>query len=303
MGEPLFTPVAMRREPPEVSLDDTILLLGSCFTDSIGSRMAEGGLNVLVNPFGVLYNPLSIALCLRHAIERRHLCARDLVQCDGLWHSWLHHSRFSNADRDQCLALCNQSIDRAHEYLQSCSRIIITFGTAHVFYLTTDDQGAAIEPPLLVANCHKVDARRFERRRITVRDIVSEWQPLLQTLQNLPRHPQVLFTVSPIRHLADGLHGNQLSKSTLLLAIDELQHVATEPPCYFPSYEIVLDELRDYRFYQRDMTHPSELAVDIIWQNFQQSHMNADTIENIRRNEREQRRSQHRPIITPTIGG
>ncbi|KWW31978.1 MAG: GSCFA family protein [bacterium P3] len=295
MNHALFTPVTASRLP-SVTPDSHILLLGSCFTDSVGACMEQGGLDTLRNPFGVVYNPLSVATCLEHCLDDRPIDIQMLVQHDGLWHSWLHHTTLSHPDRDICLQQCNARIAAAHVFLQGCDTIIITWGTAYAYYLTAhpaDD--TTLADPLPVANCHKVSARHFDRRRLTVEQITALWQPLLQRLMQLPRQPQIIFTVSPIRHLADSAHGNQLSKATLHLALDTLL-TRTDNCSYFPAYEIMMDELRDYRFYDRDMVHPSELAVDIIWQRFQQTYLTAAAVEHCRRSEQRQRQNRHRPI-------
>lgn len=204
-----------------------------------------------------------------------------MVQHEGVWHSWLHHSRFSHPDRETCMAQCNEAIAQTHEFLQRYPLLMVTFGTAWVFYR----QGR------VVANCHKLPSQQFVRRRLSVQDILEAWQPVLDQWTG-----NCLFTVSPIRHMADGAHGNQLSKATLLLAVESLMQ-ANPQACYFDSYELLLDELRDYRFYARDMCHPSEVAVDIIWERFQQTYMTEDTRHRLLEEEKTYRRSQHRVII------
>lgn len=300
----LTTPVDLQPQPI-VRTDSRILLLGSCFTDAVGERMEHGGLNVMRNPFGVLYNPLSIATCLEHCLSEKSIGDEMLVQHDGLWHSWLHHTTFSHPEREACLRQCNERIDMAYQFLQECDTVVITWGTAYAYFLTSQPDHSPLTEPLLVANCHKVPARHFNRQRLSLEEIVAVWLPLCQRLAQLPRKPQLIFTVSPIRHLADGSHGNQLSKSSLLLALDKIisNFGSTGSPTsvqfsisYFPAYEIMMDELRDYRFYERDMLHPSDLAVDIIWQRFQQTYMFPETIVQVQQETKKFRQSQHRPI-------
>ena len=277
----LVTPVEITPAPLQIGYDTPLLLLGSCFTDEIGSRLQEAGFDVLCNPFGTLFNPLSITTCLNRALTGQGLQAEDLVQHEGVWHSWLHHSRFSHPDREMCMAQCNDAIAQTHDFLQRSPLLMVTFGTAWVFY----------HQDRVVANCHKLPSQQFVRRRLSVQDILEAWQPLLGRLSG-----GCLFTVSPIRHMADGAHGNQLSKSTLLLAVDRLTELNRQA-FYFDSYELLLDELRDYRFYARDMCHPSELAVDIIWERFQQTFMTEATRTRLLETEKAYRRSQHRTII------
>ena len=281
----LVTPVEITHAKLQIGYDTPVLLLGSCFTDEIGKRLQAAGFDVLCNPFGTLYNPLSITSCLERAMSGRGMQEEDMVQHEGVWHSWLHHSRFSHPDRETCMAHCNEAIAQTHEFLQRSPLLMVTFGTAWVFYR----QGR------VVANCHKLPSQQFVRRRLSVQDIMEAWQPVLDRWSG-----NSLFTVSPIRHMADGAHGNQLSKATLLLAVESLMQDNPQV-CYFDSYELLLDELRDYRFYARDMCHPSELAVDIIWERFQQTYMTEDIRRRLLEEEKAYRRSQHRAIINKII--
>lgn len=280
---PLQTPVIVPRADISISHSEGILLLGSCFTDHIGERLGRAGFRTLCNPFGVLYNPCSIAACLQRCADGILMSDDDLVLHDGMWHSWLHHGSFSSADKSQCLAACNESMRSAHDFLDSCNTVIITLGTAFVYHLVENGCRGRV-----VANCHRVPAEQFERRLLSVEECAA-------ALASLPlQGKRVIFTVSPIRHWADTAHGNQLSKSTLLLALD--RHLQQYQASYFPAYEIVLDELRDYRFYDRDMTHPSPLAIDIVWQRFQECFFSAVTQNECCQREKAYRQQQHRPI-------
>ena len=285
---PLVTPVAVNPLPFRLEVGDAVVSLGSCFADEIATRMQEGGFRVEANPFGTLYNPASVAMALERLIDDREIGMGDMVQHEGLWHSWHHHGSFSRPTAEECLAACNSRIHQAHRALAEARLLIITFGTAYVY----EREGG------VVANCHKLPPQSFSRRRMTVDEIVSLWRPLLQKLQVFTPNLYMLFTVSPIRHLADGAHGNQLSKSTLLLAVDELVSLFTFhfSLSYFSSYEIVLDELRDYRFYGSDMTHPSPLAIDIVWERFQQACMSLATIQQVHNNIKQHKRDKHIPL-------
>ena len=280
MSARLYTTVDV--EPSGFTLDcnTPVVSLGSCFADEMGRRLQEGGFDVELNPFGTLYNPASIADGLSRLMEGRPIDGSDLVRHDGLWHSWCHHGSFSRTDRDECLAVCNRRMAEARTALLKARLLMVTFGTAWVF-----EHGGRV-----VANCHKVPAAEFARRRMTVDEVVALWRPLLQRLQEFNPDLRVLFTVSPIRHMADTAHGNQLSKSVLLLSVDALG------VDYFPAYEIVLDELRDYRFYASDLVHPSDLAADIVYERFQQCFMTARTIEQARLNAKALRRQRHIPL-------
>lgn len=258
--------------PPEgmagiVGHERPVVMLGSCFTDNIGSRLKGELFGCVVNPFGTLYNPASMAGAMLDLLYERDFTAGELFQHDGLWHSYSHHSRFSGVDRDEVLARINTAAAEAREALKSASALIVTFGTAWIFRLKDDRR--------VVANCHKVPASAFDREMLTTTQIIGLWKKIMRELT--ARYPdiKVIFTVSPIRHLADGAHGNQVSKSTLLLAVDRLVQEHPSSAVYFPSYEIMLDDLRDYRFYAADMVHPSEVAVDYIYSRFKQSFVTA----------------------------
>jgi len=285
-----------------------IVSLGSCFSDEIGRRLQEGDFHIEQNPFGTLYNPASIASALRRIMYDREIGMEDLVEHEGLWHSWHHHGSFSRATAEECLEVCNSRIHQAHEALKQASLLMITFGSAWIY----EREG------LVVANCHKLPQENFVRRKMSVEDIVSLWRPLLKELYSFHPHLSTLFTVSPIRHIGDGLHGNQLSKSTLLLAIDELvdselppakrkkKSAKVEEPdhpvtVYFPAYEIVVDELRDYRFYEADMVHPSTLAVDVVWDRFQRVTMVPAIREQAHFNAKQHKREKHITINERTV--
>ncbi len=284
----LTTPVIVPQMSFKIDYSTGIVSLGSCFADEIGERLQEGDFHVEMNPFGALYNPASIAAAVRRLMEDREIGMDDLVQHEGLWHSWHHHGCFSHSTAEETLAACNSRIHQAHQAIKEASLLMVTFGTAWVF----EREGE------IVANCHKLPPQMFVRRRMTVEEIVALWQPLLQELAAYYPGLKVLFTVSPIRHMADGAHGNQLSKSTLLLAIDKLLPTAHYPlpTYYFPSYEIVLDELRDYRFFDEKMTHPTSVAVDVVWDRFQRATMLPAIREQAHFNAKQHKREKHIPL-------
>lgn len=261
----LYTSVDIAPSERKIGYNDKVLLLGSCFADNIGEKFAEHYFQVTVNPFGILYNPASIAQALTDI--RYPISDHRIINHNGMWHSMLHHGSFSHTDKVEMLRHCEDSRELMTRALEESTTIVVTFGTAWVYLLDGE----------VVANCHKLPANRFTRRCLTVEEIVSMWQPIVSNMPN----KQWIFTVSPIRHIKDGLHANQLSKAVLLQAIDRLSsnNVAVS---YFPSYEIMLDELRDYRFYAEDMVHPSQVAVDYIWKRFVDTYMTIDTQEEMR---------------------
>ena len=251
----LQTIVDIKPSEWKIGYEDRILMLGSCFSDEIGEQMAQRYLHVTCNPFGTLYNPLSIAQALTMTEQP------ELLEHEGLWHSMAHHGSFSRADKSEAENVIRASIETMQKALKEATVVIVTFGTAWVYEMK--DERTKMKGERIVGNCHKLPESAFTRRRLTVEEIVEAWKPILA--QYPDKH--WLFTVSPIRHIRDGLHENQLSKATLLLALETIsrQHSAIS---YFPSYEIMLDELRDYRFYADDLVHPTSLAVNYIWERF-----------------------------------
>ena len=268
----LYTLVDIVASERKIGYGDKVLLLGSCFADNIGAKFGEHYFQATINPFGTLYNPASIAKAVSGVGCR--VSDIGLVEHNGLWHSMMHHGSFSCADEQELMRRCAESYRALQSALAEATTVIITFGTAWVYEMDGE----------VVANCHKLPANRFVRRRLTVDEIVAMWQPILASMPD--KH--WIFTVSPIRHVKDGLHANQVSKAILLQAVERLGQ------SYFPSYEIMLDELRDYRFYAEDMVHPSAVAVDYIWQRFVETYMTEETQDDMRTLKQLWRDRQHR---------
>ncbi len=264
---------------------EPVMMLGSCFSDNIGQRLVQALLDATVNPFGTLYNPASIANAINDLIVCRTYNENDLIEHDGRYHSFSHHSSFSGINATTVIEKINKSIETSSHILRKASTLIVTFGTAYVFELASTQK--------IVSNCHKLPSKHFNRRRMSVNEIVDMWNNIIRKLHNINPRLNIIYTVSPIRHLADGAHDNQLSKSTLLLAIENLCN-SNERVGYFPAYEIMMDDLRDYRFYASDMTHPSETAVDYIYEKFSHSYFNDSTMQLAKECERLTRRLRHR---------
>ena len=309
----MTTPVAVSQLPFSLDFASGIVSLGSCFADEVGSRLRESDFHIELNPFGTLYNPASVAEALQRLIDDREIDEGDLVQHEGLYHSWHHHGSFSQTTPEATLAACNERLHQAHRALRDADLLMVTFGSAWVYEVKGErlevkgdamqdiDSNSHLSPftsHLVVANCHKLPATMFVRRRMTVEEIVALWQPLLMRLAACNPNIKVLFSVSPIRHKADGAHGNQLSKATLLLALDELLTLNSKLLSlhYFPSYEIVLDELRDYRFYDSDMVHPSPLAVEVVWEYFQRAAMKPAVRQQAHVNMKQHKQEKHIPL-------
>lgn len=266
----LQTVVDIKPSEWKIGYEDKILMLGSCFADEIGEQMKQRYMNVVCNPFGTLYNPLSIA----QAISLQPSEVRFQFH-EGLWHSMAHHGSFSRRTKEEAEAAVRDSIDAMQTALREADVIIVTFGTAWIYEMDGK----------IVSNCHKMPESSFMRRRLSMEEIVAAWKPILE------RYPDKhwLFTVSPIRHIKDGLHENQLSKATLLQAVEQLGD-------YFPSYEIMLDELRDYRFYADDLVHPSSLAVNYIWERFCETFFSPQTRNELILAHKRWQFEHHRPL-------
>ncbi|MCD8267936.1 MAG: GSCFA domain-containing protein [Parabacteroides sp.] len=284
----LYTAIKISSPPFLFSCRERMLLLGSCFAENMGTRLAENKFNVDINPFGTLYNPASIAAAVRLLLHPQQFTAGDLFCHEGVYHSFTHHSRFSSTSEKECLEYINGRLSTSAEAFRRTGYLVATWGTAYVYRLKNTGE--------VVANCHKLPEKMFERSMLTVADIVAEWKELLLSVWEQTPELKVLLTVSPIRHWKDGAHGNQLSKATLLLAADELQKEYPERVAYFPAYEIMMDELRDYRFYATDMLHPSELAVDYIWQRFTENYLSEETKGFLKEWAEIQKAINHRPF-------
>ena len=270
-----------------IDYNSRLMMLGSCFAGNMGSKFSYYKFDVDVNPCGIIYNPLSVANVLRLIVEGKQFEKSDLRQVGGKWVSLYHHGAFSSTDPDECLRRINDRLTKATGELRTLDLLVITWGTAWVYRYTREN--------IVVSNCHKIPSQEFERSRLSVEDIVKEYLVLIGRLREINPGLRILFTVSPIRHWKDGAHGNQLSKATLLLAIDrlreELQHVY-----YFPAYEIVLDELRDYRFYADDMLHMSGFTVDYIWERFLYSFISPEVLGLMNQIGRVNKGVAHRPF-------
>lgn len=242
-----------------ISYADSILSIGSCFAENIGQRMIDLKYPLLMNPFGILYNPMSILNALNRIQAAEEFTEEELVKGEGLYHSWFHHGKFSDTNASRALNKINAEIICAKAALDTLDYLIITWGTASVFTLKGTDQ--------VVANCHKFPATDFHRKFLSVEEIVSAYKVLIDHLLIARPALKIILTVSPVRHWKDGAAQNQRSKARLLLAAENLEEAYSNVH-YFPSYELLMDDLRDYRFYKNDMLHPSEEAIDYIWKNF-----------------------------------
>ena len=267
---------------------DKLLLLGSCFSDNIGAKLSDAMMNVEINPFSTIYNPMSIASSIDRIISGEPIAGADLFQANGVWNSYAFHSRYSMCDKQAALNRMNTRIAQAHAHLKQCKFIIITLGTAIIYRLRQNS--------MVVANCHKVPQNNFTRKMATVDEMTAVMTGMVNRLLEFNDQLHVIFTVSPIRHIADGLETNSLSKASLRLAINGVVSAFKGQVEYFPAFEIMIDDLRDYRFYAADMVHPSDTAVEYIWQTFQATYFDDRSSQAIARCERLRKRLSHHPM-------
>ena len=258
------TEIKITDAPKNLSMERQILLVGSCFSDNIGGKMIEEGWNALVNPCGTVYNPISIAALFRTAISsrRNQIIRSSLTSREGRVASWLMGKKGLGATESECIEKVDNSLTLLEKGLRDAQAAIVTFGTSDVWHLVAE--GSA------VGNCHKHPAREFIKRRMSVNEIITLWKDVIAEIREINPNLQIVFTVSPRRYLSEGAAENTRQKAILILAVDSLCK-EIQDVYYFPAYEIMNDDLRDYRFYAPDLLHPSAEAVDYIWQKFRES--------------------------------
>ena len=323
-----FTKIDIPAANWQIDYKSHIAFFGSCFADNISAQFAARKFNVLVNPFGTVYNPLSIAAQI-HAIangkkfgepevfqDMRSISEKEWFESldkpknlskhrDAPWHCWDAHSSLSAATREECIAKLDNAVTNAREFLQKADAVFITLGTAFVYFL----KGYAVA----VSNCHRQNPNLFIRKMIYVEHVVKALETIVQDLHKIKSDMRIVCTVSPLPHLSDGVHENTLSKATLQLAIEKfIREIATTPTesrddktetaakesatmvSYFPSYEIVMDELRDYRFYDSDMVHLSKTAEEYIFERMVETYCDKKTRDNIKQVEKFLKSANHR---------
>ena len=285
----LQTPVADDKCRVGISYNDKIMMLGSCFTDNIGKQLLNFGFDVCVNPFGTLYNPASIYESVLRLIQGTPFTEEDCTHIGAGSEricSFHHHTTFARETKQEFLDNANQALKKASEFFKECNKVIITLGTSWCYrHLATDR---------IVCNCLKHPAAEFVREFLPS----DQTAAILSSIISACKDKEFIFTVSPIRHFKDGAHGNQLSKSALLLGADSAIRANEKCADYFPAYEIVMDELRDYRFYAEDMCHPSAQAVDYIRERFLNWALPADEHTTLDANIKKFKQSCHRALST-----
>lgn len=284
------TVIKPHKSADSIDYSTSMLFIGSCFSDNISAELARHKFNVLSNPFGVLYNPYSIQTALQLIMGDISIDEKDLIFHNNLWHSFTHHGSFSTTSKEELMYSLEQSITDSRTFLKQADYLFITLGTAWVYRHKNSNR--------IVANCHKVPNNEFYRFRLNVCDITDEFEMLLRSIIGFNPKIKVVFTISPIRHLADGATENHLSKSILTVSAHQLIELMHNNISYFPAFELVTDDLRDYRFYNSDLIHVSQQAVDYIFDFFCKTYFSAETITLYKSIEQIIKASQHRPINT-----
>ncbi|HLW08055.1 MAG TPA: GSCFA domain-containing protein [Marinilabiliaceae bacterium] len=281
------TIVKPQKSEKKIAVGSGVFFMGSCFAENIGSVMQQSRFPVMINPHGVLYNPASLSQALESIVDNERIDEEKLHFLNGHWHSFMHHGKFSHLDAYEVVHSINDATNQAHQFLQRCEFLVITFGTAFVYQHK--------ELRKVVANCHKFPSEDFERYQLHADEIVDLFKETLIRLRILNPTIEVILSVSPVRHLRDGAQGNQLSKSTLLLGQDKLVSLFDRVN-YFPAYEIMMDDLRDYRFYDASMLQPNEVAIDYIWRRFSETYLDDSARSFYKQVQKVVRARNHRPL-------
>jgi hypothetical protein len=267
-NESFRTTFDIKKCPRKITHNKSLMVFGSCFGEHIGNFLSKYHFKTCINPSGILYNPLSVSSAIKRIISGNIYTRSELFFYQELWRSLDHHTSFSDPDPDITIQSINSSFQRAVEAIRELDTLIITFGTAFAYYSKQDGRVAA--------NCHKLPDDNFDRKLTPIKLIIDEYSELFKILYSIRPELQIVITVSPVRHLRDSARENQLSKSFLHSAIYELENMF--PIYYFPAYEILMDDLRDYRFYDSDMVHPSQSAIEYILEKFKSACISEDSI-------------------------
>ena len=263
------TKIPIQKSSFPIDYDSKILLLGSCFAENMGEKFEYFKFQTIVNPFGIIFNPVSLEKLIRRSVEKRKFTENDIFFHNDLWHCFEVHSELSNSDKDVFLESLNDLISSTNKKLSDSTHIIITLGTSWVYRL----RQAQSDSDGVVANCHKVPQKEFTKELLSIQQIEESIESIISLVHSVNPNCKFIFTVSPVRHIKDGFTENTLSKAHLISAIHKIINHHPLPNTYFPAYEIMMDELRDYRFYGEDMLHPNQTAIDYIWIQFFQNYI------------------------------
>jgi len=276
-------PILIKPLPDPITYKNKILLVGSCFTEHIGNSLEELKFPVLQNPNGILFDPHSVSTSLISYAQNKQYSEEDFFQLNEIWHSWQHHSRYSHTNLQEAVRIVNQSRQKAHEFLKNADWIIITLGSAFSYRLTNLTPQPPLHPDSYrerggepVANCHRAPAQWFNKHLMTIDEIVSALDNCLGQLFPFNPKLKIIFTVSPVRHIRDGVVDNNRSKARLIESVHQLVN-KFDKLYYFPAYELVIDVLRDYRFYDIDLVHPNYAATEFVLEKFAETCIDENT--------------------------
>lgn len=264
----------IKKIPEPIGHQHKLLLMGSCFTENIGEKLRKHKFEVLENPNGILFNPVSVAEALACYIENKKYTQTQLFNYNEAWHSWHHHSRFSGLTAEEALNKINTSIQQAHDYLKHADYLMITLGSAWTYTLTNNALNA--QTGSVAANNHKAPANWFQKKLMAPEETTEVLGNMFQKLFEFNPHIRIIFTISPVRHLREGVVENNRSKAVLIQSVHTLVEKLSNL-YYFPAYELVIDDLRDYRFYAEDLVHPNYYATQYVWEKFTEACMNDET--------------------------
>ncbi len=264
----------IKKLSPPLTHHSKMLLIGSCFTENIGEKLKQYKFEVFENPNGILFNPVSVAESIIDCIENKIVDAEELFELNEGWHSWKHHSRFSAVHKQDALDKINASTSRAHQFLKQADVVMITLGSAWVYSLS--EKAPLYKPGLIAANNHKAPADWFHKKLLTTEAVLQELDQVIHRLFHFNPELRIIFTISPVRHIREGLVNNNRSKAVLIQAVHHLCE-KFDRLHYFPAYELVIDDLRDYRFYSEDLVHPNYHATQYVWEKFVKACMDEKT--------------------------
>lgn len=282
----LLTEIPLSKANNPIDYSSQLLLLGSCFSENIGDKLSYYKFQGIQNPFGILFHPLAIERIIEKSVNQEFFTEEDVFNENEQWHSFDAHSSLSNPSKAQIIEDLNNAISRTSTQVNTASHIIITLGTAWVYRKTSSNK--------VVANCHKVPQSNFTKELLSVEEVVKSLKQVITFVQSVNPTVQFIFTVSPVRHLKDGFLENQRSKAHLIAAIHQVLN--EDRVSYFPSYELMMDELRDYRFYAKDMIHPNETAIEYIWEKFVEVWLASNTSSTMKKIEKVQKGMLHKPF-------
>lgn len=292
----LQTHIPLAKQPTNlIDYHSKILLLGSCFVENMGEKLSYFKFQHLQNPFGIIFNPVSLARIIERSLKQQYYTENDIFFHNDLWHCFEAHSELSHSNKEAFLNTLNELVDSTHKQLHASTHIIITLGTAWVYRF--------METNSIVANCHKVPQKQFTKELLSVDDITKSLETIINLIKSVNSKATFIFTVSPVRHIKDGFVENTRSKAHVIAAVHDviqkkLAAINHQPPTnhYFPSYEIIMDELRDYRFYSEDMLHPNQTAIHYIWEVFKHVWISMEAFKTMDRVDHIQKGLLHKPF-------